>query len=303
MRPISRTIKLEDMRLFARVAEVRSFTVAGRQLGVPKQTLSRRVAELERALGAQLLQRTTRRMELTDVGAAYADRCAEVIRLADEANLALTDTRPEPKGVLRVSADPLFGDTFLPPLIIEYARRWPAMGIEVMLTRRRVDLVEEGFDVAFRVGVVEDKRLSAINLGPARVRYCASPRYVRERGSPKDPRELRSHECLVVHADGEPGRWPVASKKGVTLAPVGGRLRFSSFAMTYSAALAGLGIGLFPDFACGGDLKRGRLVTVLDPNGVDVGAVWLVHPVQRFLAPRVSAFVELAGERLGRSVP
>jgi DNA-binding transcriptional LysR family regulator len=299
IRPTARTIRIEDMALFARIAEVKSFTVAGRRLGIPKQTLSRRIARLESALGAQLLHRTTRRMELTDVGAAYASQCAEVVRIADEANKALTDTRPQPTGVLRVTADPLFGDVFLAPLIIDYARRWPEMQVEVLLTSRRVDLVEEGFDVAFRVGLVDDKRLTAIRLGPARVRYCASPKYVREHGSPTSARELGAHECLVVRAEGEPARWPVPGKKGVTLIPVTGRLRMSSVAMTYAAALGGLGIGLFPDFLCGKDLQRGRLVTVLDPNGVDVGAVWLVHPLQRYLAQRVRAFVELAAERLG----
>jgi DNA-binding transcriptional LysR family regulator len=291
------------MRLFAHVAEAKSFTVAARHLGVPKQTLSRRVGELEYALGVQLLQRTTRRMELTDVGAAYAGQCAEIVRLADDANRAVTDTRREPKGVLRITAEPLFGDAFLAPVVLEYAALWADVEIEVLLTRRRVDLVEEGFDVAFRVGRVDDKRLSSTKLGPARVRYCASPKYIRERGAPKSAADLRAHDCLVVQAEGEPGRWPIPSKKGITLAPVSGRLRFNSFAMTYSAALAGLGIGLFPDFACGEDLQRKKLVAVLAPMGVDVGAVWLTHPVQRYLAARVRTFVDLAIARLGDGAP
>jgi DNA-binding transcriptional LysR family regulator len=288
------------MRLFAHVADVRSFTLAGRRLGLPKQTLSRRVGELEQALGVQLLQRTTRRMQLTEVGAAYALECAEIVRLADEANRAVTDARREPQGVLRVTADPLFGEAFLAPVVLEYARTWPEVQIEVVLTRRRVDLVEEGFDVAVRVGVVDDKRLSTTKLGPARVRYCASPRYVRAHGAPRTAADLAAHECLVVQGDGEPSRWPVPGKRGVTLVLVRARLRFNSFAMTYAAALAGLGIGLFPDFVCSADLRRRRLVAVLEPAGVDVGAVWLAVPAQRFLAARVRAFVDLATERLGR---
>ena len=294
---------MEDMFLFARVAEAKSFTAAARRLGVPKQTLSRRVGALESALGVQLLQRTTRRMELTDVGSAYAEQCSEMVRLADDANRAVTDARQEPTGVLRVTADPLFGDAFVAPLVIEYARLWPGVEIEVVLTRRRVDLVEEGFDAAFRVGVVDDKRLSTTNLGPAKVRYCASPRYVQERGAPRSPADLGVHECLVVQSEGEPSRWPVPGKKGLTLVPVRGRLRFNSFAMTYAAALVGLGIGLFPDFACAADLKSKKLVSVLEPSGVDVGAVWLVYPVQRYLAARLRAFIDIAIERLGASSP
>jgi DNA-binding transcriptional LysR family regulator len=303
VRPNRRTVRLEDMRLFSSVAAAKSFTLAGRELDVPKQTLSRRIAELERALGVQLLQRTTRRIELTDDGRAYAERCAEIVRAAEEANRALTDSRSEPSGVLRITADPLFGDAFLAPLVIAFAQRWPQVEIEVMLTRRRVDLVEEGFDVAFRVGAADDKRLVARRLGPARVRYCASPRYVRARGAPKTPDDLGAHDCLVVQAGGEPSRWPVTTKKGVALRPISGRLRFSTLALTHAAALAGLGIGLFPDFVCREDLRRKRLVSVLEPTGIDVGGVWLVHPAQRHLAARISAFVDLAVERLAADPP
>lgn len=303
VRPIDRTIRLEDMRLFARVAAAKSFTLAGRELGVPKQTLSRRIAELERALGVQLLHRTTRRIELTGEGTVYAERCAEIVHAADEVNRALTDTRAEPSGVLRITADPLFGDAFLAPLVIAFAKRWPDVEVEVMLTRRRVDLVEEGFDVAFRVGAIDDKRLTAHRVGPARVRWCASPSYVRRRGAPKSGEDLRRHDCLVVQSGGEPSRWPVPAKKGIAMMPVAGRLRLSTLALTHAAALAGLGIGLFPDFVCREDLRRKRLVTVLDPNGIDVGGIWIVHPAQRHVSARIRAFVDLALERLGDDAP
>jgi DNA-binding transcriptional LysR family regulator len=291
------------MKLFARVAAEKSFTLAGRKLGVPKQTLSRRIAALERSLGVQLLQRTTRRMDLTDLGRAYADRCSEIVRAADEANRALTDRRTEPSGVLRVTADPLFGDAFLAPMIIAFAERWPEVGVDVMLTRRRVDLVEEGFDVAFRVGPVDDKRLAARRLGPACVRWCASPRYVRARGAPKTADDLPGHECLVVQAGGEPSRWPVPGKNGASMVAVTGRLRFSTLVLTHAAALAGLGIALLPDFVCRDDLRRKRLVSVLDPTGIDVGGVWPVHPAQRHPAARIRAFVDLAVERLAIDPP
>ncbi len=297
------TIRLADMALFAQVAEAGSFTGAARSLGIPKQTLSRRVSELERALSVQLLHRTTRRLRLTDVGAAYLARCVEMVRLAEDANRVVKDAGAEPSGLLRVTADPLFGEAFVAPLVIEYAQKWPRVQIEVLLTRRRVDLVEEGFDVAFRVGTIEDRRLTATRLGPATVRYCASPSYVRAHGAPKRPQELSSHECLVVQADGEPARWPIQGKTGMKLVPVKGRLRFNSFSMAYAAALAGLGIGLFPDFTCSDDLRRKRLVAVLEPGQVAVGAVWLVHPAERYLAARVRSFVALASARLGARPP
>src|SRR5262249_38870110 len=151
-----------------------------------------------------------------------------------------SDAKEVVSGTLRVTADPVFGEAFLTALVIEYARKWPEVRVDVVLTRRRVDLLEEGFDLAFRIGQVEDPLLSGRSLGAARVVYCASPRYVRRRGAPRRPEDLVKHECLVVASDGAPVRWPVPSEKGPRLVPVSGRLTFSSFTMAREAALAGL---------------------------------------------------------------
>jgi DNA-binding transcriptional LysR family regulator len=296
-------MRFDDMRLFAKVAEAKSFTAAARVLGIPKQTLSRRIAELEQHLDVQLLHRTTRRLHLTDVGAAYAERCAELVRLADEAHRELTDSQRRPRGELRITADPLFGEAFLPELVGDYASRWPDVQVDVMLTRRKVDLVAEGFDVAFRVGRIDDPKLAATHLGPARVCYCASPKYVARRGSPETPQELTDHECIAVVSEGESVRWPFRGKRGQLFVTVGGRLRSNSFAIAHRLALAGLGIAIFPEFACVDDLRKGRLVSVLDEWVVEVGGVWLVHARAKFLAARVRTFVELAVDRLGRAAP
>jgi DNA-binding transcriptional LysR family regulator len=197
---------------------------------------------------------------------------------------------------LRITADPVFGDAFVAALVNEYAARWPETRVEVVLTRRRVDLVEERFDAAFRVGRPDDPSLSAIELGAARVLYCASPAYVARRGAPSRPAELVDHDCVVV-SDGGPTRWPVPGARGTTLIPVSGRLLFSSHSMAHAATLAGLGVALFPEFACAEDLRRGRLVAVLGASTVDVGSVWLLYPGARFVPARVRAFVELARER------
>ncbi len=290
------------MRLFAKVVEAKSFTAAAKLLGVPKQTLSRRVADLEQALGMQLMHRTTRRLHLNAAGAAYAERCAEIVRLADTANRAVGDQLETPHGTLRITADPVFGEAFLTNLVVEYARRWPDVRLDVVLTRRRVDLVEEGFDVAIRIGHVEDAALSGFALGPARVRYCASPAYVERRGAPATPAALVSHECLVV-SDGGPTRWPFRGPKGMIVVPVTGRMTLTSFAMAQVAAIEGLGIAIFPEFACAEDLRRKRLVTVLDDWVVDVGSVWLVHAARRFISARVRAFADLARERFSREPP
>jgi DNA-binding transcriptional LysR family regulator len=294
---------MEDMRLFAKVAEAKSITLAARLLGVPKQTLSRRVAELERALGVQLLHRTTRRLRLSDAGAAYAERCSEIVRLVEETNRAVSDTNDVPSGTLRVTADPVFGEAFLTKLVLDYALEWPDVRMEVVLTRRRVDLIEEGFDLAFRIGEVDEPTLSGQNLGPARVRYCASPRYVARHGCPMNAEELAGHQCLLVTSERAPVRWPFPGEKGLRLLPVSGRLVFSSFTMAREAALAGLGIAIFPEFACAEDIRRKRLVPVVGGCLVDVGGVWLVHPARRFLPARVRVFIDVARARLSREPP
>lgn len=298
---MSGTISLESMRLFAMVAEAQSFTLAAQRLGMPKQTLSRRVADLERALGVQLMHRTTRRLQLSAVGAAYAARCAEIARIAGEANRAVCDAQETPSGTLRVTADPVFGEAFLGELVIEYARRWPEVRLDVVLTRRKVDILEEGFDIAFRIGEVDDASLAGFRLGPARVRYCASPSYLARRGAPKTPAELERHDCLVVSSDGAPSRWPFASKNGLSMIAISGRLTLTSFSMARAAALAGLGIAIFPEFACAADVREKRLVPLLDAHCAEVGGVWLLHAARRFLPARGRAFVELARERFGRA--
>jgi DNA-binding transcriptional LysR family regulator len=297
-RPIIETIRLEDMRLFAAVAGALSFTAAASACGVPKQTLSRRIATLERALGARLLHRSTRRLKLTEAGADYARRCAEIARLAAEANRAVTETQEVPAGTLRITADPVFGEAFLPGLVFEYARRWPQVRFDVVLTRRKVDLIEEGFDAAFRIGAVDSPELAGFSLGPARVRYCASPSYVKRMGAPARPEALAKHECVCVVTEGVPPRWPFRGPKGLQLVPVSGRLALSSFTMARAAVLEGFGIGIFPELTCEEDLRRKRLVTVLDAWTVEVGGIWLLHAAGRLLPARVRTFLTLARERL-----
>ncbi|MBM3679321.1 MAG: LysR family transcriptional regulator, partial [Actinobacteria bacterium] len=196
---------LDDLRLFAAVARAGGFTAAARSLDVPKQTISRRIALLERSLGVRLLHRTTRRTRLTDVGADFATRCEEIVRLAEEAAHEASSTRSEPSGVLRITADPVLGETFLPDLVVAFAAAWPDVGVEVLLTRRHVDLEGEGFDLAFRIGRRPSPSLDATSLGPARVHFCASPSYLEAHGMPAGPADLERHSCVIL--DGHDA-WP-----------------------------------------------------------------------------------------------
>jgi DNA-binding transcriptional LysR family regulator len=268
---------------------------------MPKQTVSRRLAELEAALGVQLAQRTTRRLRLTDVGRAYAVRCREVARLADEANRAAAAVAgDEPRGTLRITADPTFGEAFLPGLSAEFLARYGEVRLEVVLTNRYVDLVDEGFDLAFRVGRLEDSSLVARRLGPARLWCCAAPGYLERKGVPADPSALAEHDCIELSPRRGPSRWPFRDPEGgVQAVPVTGRIQVDSLPMARQIARAGLGIANLPAFACEADVEAGTLSTVLDEWTIDVGGVFVVYPPQRFLAARVRRFVDLAVERFG----
>lgn len=285
------------MRVFAALAEAGSFTGAAARLALPKQTVSRRVAELEAALGVRLVHRTTRALRLTDLGAAYAARCAEVVRLADEANAAVTDAAPRVAGTLRITADPLFGEAFLGDLVADYLAAHPEVQVEVMLTQRKIDLVEEGFDVAFRVGREPDSALVATRLGPASVRYCASPAYLAARGTPRTIDALAAHECVALAPEGTPARWLFVVDGAPRWVPVAGRLRVNHLPTAKRVALSGGGIVNLPTFAVVAELAEGTLRSVLDAHVAPFGDVSLVYAERRLLAPRVRRFVDLAVAR------
>ena len=187
----------------------------------------------------------------------------------------------------------MFGEAFVTGLVTEYARRWPETRIDVVLTRRRVDLVAEQFDAAFRVGKADDATLSSVNLGAARVLYCASPAYIATRGAPSRPEDLKRHHCIVTQSDDTPAVWPFPGSRGPRRIPISPSLKLTSFAMAYTATLAGLGVGLFPEFACADDLRARKLVAVLGGRSVDVGAVWLLYPARRPVPARLRAFIDV----------
>ena len=285
------------MRVFAALAEAGSFTGAAARLGLPKQTVSRRIAELEAGLGVRLVQRTTRRLRLTELGAAYAARCAEVVRLADEATVAITDAAPRVAGTLRVTADPLFGEAFLADLVTEYLAAHPDVSVEVMLTQRKVDLLEEGFDVAFRVGREPDSALVSTKLGPASVRYCASPDYLARRGTPATLDDLDAHDQVALAPEGTPARWLFVVDGAPRWRPVNGRVRVNHLPTAKRVALSGGGVVNLPTFAIREELASGALVSVLDGLVVPFDDVALVYAERQLLAPRVRRFVDLTVAR------
>jgi len=292
--------RLAAIEAFVRVAETHSFSEAARRLHASQSAISRAVSGLEAELGARLLHRTTRSLTLTEAGRGYFERAARILADLEEANLAVTQLQAAPRGRLRVNAPMSFGFLHLAPALPDFLALYPELSVDLSMSDRFVDLIEEGVDVAVRIGALEDSSLIARKLAPIRRVVCASPAYLKSRGTPLAPDDLKQHDCLcnsniaVLHewrfaaADGK--LWPV---------DVNGRLSANNGDALRIAALKGLGLANLPTFIVGADLQAGTLVTVLDEFGVQDLSMSAVYPPGRHLSPKVRAFVDFLADRFG----
>jgi len=208
------TIDLNRVRLFTRVVDAGSFTAAARAAGLPKSSISRAVAALERDLGVRLIQRTTRRVQVTEAGRTYYESVSRALSGIDEATEAVADLTDIPRGTVRLTAPADMGDRLLAPALTRFASRYPEVHLEVSLAQRVVDLVHEGFDLAVRIGKLTDSRLVARPLGPVRAGVFASPRYLKRRGRPRSVAELASHECLLFRSPAGGAVWELVGPAG-----------------------------------------------------------------------------------------
>lgn len=289
---------LNDIVVFARVARERSFTKAGRALGMPKSTVSERVARLEAKLGVRLLERTTRSLRLTASGTAYFGRVSRIVQELDDAEAAVTAAHIMPRGLLRVGSPLLFAQVFLADVVSDYLSRFPEVQVEMVVADRAFDILEEDLDVAIHVLGALDAQLVARKLGIGERVCVASPGYVATRGMPKMPTDLVEHDCLVTG----PTRqltWSFDDKAGASYAvAIVARYAVSSAELVHRAALEGHGIAVLPSFLCGNDLEQGKLVPVLEGWSPGEVVVHLVYPSSRHLPARVRAFVDLVVARL-----
>lgn len=287
---------LNDMALFVEVVKAMSFRRAADATGVPNSTLSRRISALEKAIGLRLLHRTTRRLELTEAGRLYYERCR---RIVDEARLAheqLDDMLAEPSGVLRASLPVDFANIFLAPLIAEFAQRYPKVSFEFDLTPRTVDLVSEPFDVAIRMGEPKDSNLVARLLARFSGQLYASPGYLKTAGVPAHPAELAEHQCLGFP---KRGGWTLRRDGEEVEVEVGGRYALNSVGMIKRLATLDQGIVLLPVEVVEEDLASGRLLPILPEwQGPPVSAYALTET--RLLPAKTQHFIEFLRERLAR---
>lgn len=293
--------KLDDMMAFIKVVEARSFTAAGARLGLSKSVVSRRIAELEDRLGARLLNRTTRKLSLTEIGQAFYERCARIVADVEEAERAVGDLHGAPRGRLRVNAPVSFGRLHLAAAIVAFIERYPAIEIDVDLNDRYVDLLEDGYDLAVRVGRLRDSSLVARKLAPSRRAVVASPDYLERHGTPETPADLAQHNCLLYTNIPTAEQWQFADGDGAYSVKVSGRMRANNGDLACAAAVAGLGIAVLPTFLCGAALGAGDLTALNLPLKTTETGVYAVYPQNRHLSSKVRAFVDFLAARFGPS--
>ena len=292
--------RLAAIEAFVRVAETHSFSEAARRLHASQSAVSRAVSGLEAELGARLLHRTTRSLTLTEAGRGYFERAARILADLGEANLAVTQLQAAPRGRLRVNAPMSFGFLHLAPALPDFLALYPELAVDLSMSDRFVDLIEEGVDVAVRIGALEDSSLIARKLAPIRRVVCASPAYLKARGTPLEPDDLKQHDCLCNSNIAVQHEWRFAAADGkIWPVDVHGRLSANNGDALRIAALKGLGRANLPTFIVGADLQAGTLVTVLDEFGVQDLAMSAVYPPGRHLSPKVRAFVDFLADRFG----
>jgi len=289
---------LSAMAVFARVVEEGSFSDAARGLGVSKSAVSKQVGRLEDRLCVRLLNRTTRQLSLTEAGTAFYEHCRQLVADADAAESAVTHLAAAPRGTLRVNAPMSFGQLHVAPALPDFLAAYPELAVEMQLNDRTVDLIEEGFDLAIRIGQLRDSSLIARRLAPMRRVVCAAPSYLDARGRPGHPRDLKQHECLIYSYLSSGREWRFHGGDGDLRVPIQGRLEINNGDALLAAARQGFGVVMLPTFLAAADVKAGRLEPVLqDWCEAQTGGIHAVFPASRNLSPKVRVFVDFLARR------
>jgi DNA-binding transcriptional LysR family regulator len=293
---------LNDLFYFAKVVEHGGFMAASRIIGVPKSRLSRRIAELEERLGVRLLQRTTRRLSLTEVGSHFYLHCQAVLTEADAAEETIARARAEPRGLVRISCPELLAKTLLAPILPRFLAAHPLVRIQLEATNRRVDLIEEGIDIAIRVrNMIEDSANQvARTIGIGRMVLVASPRLLAQFGTPTQPHQLVRYPCLTMsRADGR-GQWALLDGDGHenTVQIDSPRLMTDDLVVLAEAAQQGLGIAMLPRLVCQKAIDSGLLLVLLPDYQTPWGIMHLVFPSRRGLVPAVRQLIDFLAEEM-----
>jgi DNA-binding transcriptional LysR family regulator len=283
---------LSSMRTYVAVVDSGSFASAATRLDVSRAMVSKQVQKLEEHLGTRLLNRTTRRLSLTETGRAFHERSVQILSDVNEAEQIAGQMTTMPRGVLRVTIPLSYGQHRLGSIIGAYTQAYPQVQLDIALSDRKVDLVEEGFDVAIRIGALPQSDLIARKLGVAHGIVCASPGYLATHGTPQTPGELSEHACLSYSLSGDGADWRLESANEHAIVPVTGPMKADNGDIIRLAAVAGAGIAFQPHFIVGEDTAAGRLVHVLPEwQSAEMG-IYAVYPSRKHLSAKVRTFVD-----------
>lgn len=296
---------LNEVTIFVKVVEAGSFIGASRALNIPKTTVSRKIAQLEEALGVRLLQRTTRKVNLTEVGRLYFDRCVKILGDLEEANLAVTEMQAVPYGTLRLSASVVFGVTILNHWLAEFMRQYPQVNVELLVTNQYLNMVDKGIDVAVRAGPLADSSLVTHPLGAVPYWLCASPTYLEAHGEPTSPQALNHHTCLSIVSETLSELIPWTMKRGKEQLEIKApnRLRVNDFLFIKQMLLDSCGIAYVPNIVVLDEVQTGTLVRVLADWQLIERELYLVYPSDHYLSPKVRAFVEFVYQKVTPQAP
>jgi DNA-binding transcriptional LysR family regulator len=290
---------LERMAIFARVVEAKSFSAAARRLGLSKSLVSKHITQLEKSLGARLLNRTTRNMSLTEAGAVFYAHCARIMEELAEAKSVVARLHSEPRGLLRISSSIAFGRLHIAPAVAKFLAAYPEVNVDMVTTDRFVDLAEEGYDVVIRIMGEPAPNVVARKLAAVNRKMCATPEYFARHGVPQTPGDLERHNCLTYTSVNPQGSWRLRAPDRDISVRSSGNLRINDDDALAEAVLHGLGIALLPTFIIGKDLQSGRLQSVLSEYIPLERYIYAVYLPNRHLSAKVRAFIDYLLERIG----
>ncbi|MBP0600678.1 LysR family transcriptional regulator [Herbaspirillum sp. LeCh32-8] len=288
--------KLREIECFVAVADLGSFVKAADALGISKAAVSRTVLELEARLGSRLMQRTTRRLSLTEAGTLYLERCKQIVAALEEADDLLSAGAANPTGLLRINAPHTFGVLHLAPLWPMFLERYPGVALDITLSDRIVDIIDEGFDMAIRIARLSDSTLIHRKLTTTNLQVCASPAYLEKHGTPQHPQDLTQHQTICYSYNASKDDWQFSGPEGPVTVKVNSRMHVNNGDSCVAAALGGVGITRQPTFMIDQYLRSGQLVPVLtDYTSPELG-IYAVYPSRAHLPAKVRAMLDFLSE-------
>lgn len=292
---------LEDMKrmvIFAHVVDAGSFTGAARRLGVAKSAISKQVSQLEKNIGVNLLNRSTRSLSLTDIGETYYDYCVRMAEILDDAQAATDTLQDTPRGTLRISCPSSFGIDHVAPLLNTFLQKYPELNAELLLDDNVVDMTEMGIDVAIRVGWLPDSSLRAHKLKDSPRLLCASPEYIERNGLPETPEELMSHDWIIFTLLPTPYHYTFTKNKKSNKIQIKGRIKTNNGNAVRNLVLEGSGVAALADFLVAKDLKEGKLIHLLPDYHIADAGIYAVFQNKHLQQAKVRAFIDFMADRL-----